>query len=109
MDNLANTIQNKALASYAARAPEQVLKSIKTASTRTGVNFAYLLQQASTESSFNPKAKAKTSSASGLYQFIESTWLSMVKKHGDKYGMGDLADKIDKNGRVQDKAVRKQI
>lgn len=87
----------------------QVLHAIRNASARTGVNFAYLLEQASTESGFNPSVKAKTSSATGLYQFIESTWLSMVKKHGDKYGLGAFADKIDRNGHVADRQVRQQI
>ena len=109
MDTTLNTIQNKALAKLAANAPQQVISSIKKASSRTGVNFAYLMQQASAESSFNPKAKAKTSSASGLYQFIESTWLSMVKKYGDKHGMGALADKIGTNGKVSSLDTRQEI
>ena len=109
MDTTLNTIQNKALARLAANAPQQVISSIKKASSRTGVNFAYLMQQASAESSFNPKAKAKTSSASGLYQFIESTWLSMVKKYGDKHGMGALADKIGTNGKVSSLDTRQEI
>src|SRR5690606_5737137 len=79
MDNALNTIQNKALAALTAGAPQKVVSAIRQASARTGVNFAYLVQQAGAESSFNPRVKARTSSASGLYQFIESTWLSMVK------------------------------
>lgn len=109
MDNRANTIQNNALAALTASAPKGVVNAIKKASAQTGVNFAYLVQQAGAESSFNTKVKAKTSSAAGLYQFIESTWLGMVKKYGDKYGMGDLAAHISDNGRVANKAVKKEI
>jgi len=81
-------------------APQNVIKAVQTASARTGVDFGFLMEKAAAESSFNPTAKAKTSSATGLYQFIESTWLSMVKTHGGKYGLGEYADKIDmKNGK----------
>ena len=55
------------------------------------------MQKASTESSFNPAAKSKTSSATGLFQFVENTWLTMVKKHGSEFGLGDYANKITVN------------
>ncbi len=87
MQNLANTIQNNALASLTKGASSGVLGAIQKASTSTGVNFAYLVQQAKAESNFNPDIKAKTSSATGLFQFINSTWLSMVEKYGDKHGI----------------------
>jgi hypothetical protein len=87
MANLINNIQNNALAALTSRAPQGVVNAIKQASVKTGVNFAYLVQQAGAESSFQADAKAKTSSASGLYQFIERTWLSMVDKHGAKHGL----------------------
>lgn len=87
MQNLANTIQNNALASITKGASSGVLGAIQKASANTGVNFAYLVQQAKAESNFNPDIKAKTSSATGLFQFINSTWLSMVEKYGDKHGI----------------------
>ena len=71
-----------------------VLNGIQQASANTGVDFSYLMAQAAKESGFNPEAKAKTSSASGLYQFVEQTWLSVVRKHGAEYGLGDMASKI---------------
>src|SRR6185369_2006696 len=48
----------------------EVLASIQKASANTGVDFSYLMAQASRESSFDPSAKASTSSATGLYQFV---------------------------------------
>ncbi len=69
------------------QAGTDVTNAIYTASHKSGVDFGYLLKQAKVESSFDTDAQAKTSSARGLYQFIESTWLDMVKKHGEKYGI----------------------
>lgn len=104
-----NSMQNNGLANMVANAPQRIVSAIQNASAKTGVDFAYLLENAAAESSFNPLAKAKTSSATGLFQFIESTWMSMVKNHGHKYGLGDLADKIDAQGRVADRSTRKDI
>lgn len=87
MENLANNIQNNALAALTQMAPRNVSSAIKGASASTGVDFAYLLQQAKAESSFDADAQAKTSSARGLYQFIESTWMGMIEKYGDKHGL----------------------
>jgi hypothetical protein len=87
MNNIAQSIANNALASLSSRAPSDVMQAIKGASAKTGVNFSYMVQQAAAESNFDADAKAKTSSASGLYQFIESTWTSMVDKYGDKHGI----------------------
>ena len=72
----------------------RVAKAIQNASVETGVDFDYLMQQAKVESGLNPSAKAKTSSATGLYQFIEQTWLRMVKAHGTEHGYGRYADAI---------------
>lgn len=87
MDTLTNTIQNNVLAAFGARAPKGVLNAIQKASLKTGVDFAYLVQQANAESGFDAQAKAKTSSATGLYQFIEQTWLNTIEKHGYKHGI----------------------
>ncbi len=95
MANLENVMQNNVLASLTGGASRGVVNAIKQASTRTGVNFAYLVKQAAAESSFNPDIKAKTSSATGLYQFIESTWLNMVEKHGDKHGIATAGKSRD--------------
>ncbi|MGF1455358.1 MAG: lytic transglycosylase domain-containing protein [Alphaproteobacteria bacterium] len=64
-----------------------VVAAIRTAAGKTGVSFDYLLQTAKRESRLDPKAAARTSSATGLYQFIDQTWLGMVARHGDKHGL----------------------
>lgn len=96
MNIVTKTIENNALASLSAQAPTHVVDAIENASSKTGVNFAYLMQQASAESSFKSDAKAKTSSAAGLYQFISSTWMSMMERYGDKHGI-DLEGKSRKD------------
>ncbi len=94
-------------------ASDQVVQAIKNASSRTGVSFDYLMSKAKQESSFNPTAKAGTSSATGLFQFIESTWLQAVRSYGDQFGLGNMADKItvDSKGRpqVSDEATKQKI
>ena len=92
---------------------DRVTAAIQLASARTGVRFDYLLSQARLESSLNPNAHARTSSATGLFQFIEQTWLGMVKQHGTAHGLGWAADAIQRgrNGHyyVADPAMRRQI
>jgi len=80
----------------AAAAPgSPVEAAIANAAERTTVDFNFLLAQAEVESAMDPSARAATSSATGLYQFIESTWLDTLKKHGSRFGLGALADQID--------------
>ena len=87
MNNALKSLENNALAALTQRAPTSVVNAIKTASAKTGVSFSYLMEKAAAESNFNPSVKAKTSSATGLFQFIESTWMDMVGKHGAKHGI----------------------
>jgi hypothetical protein len=77
---------------------ESVRAAIGRAAERTGVDFTYLLNQAKTESGLDPDARAANSSASGLYQFIDQSWLSVVKQHGAKHGLGWAADAIKQRG-----------
>ena len=72
--------------------------AIQRASSATGVDFSFLLGAAKRESGFNPSAKAGSSSAAGLYQFVEQTWLATLKKHGAKYGYARYADLIQQGG-----------
>lgn len=70
--------------------------AIRRASSATGVDFDFLMKTARRESAMNPLAKARTSSAAGLFQFIEQTWLATVKQHGRKHGYGQYADLIQR-------------
>ncbi len=97
-------IMNAMPTKWASASPE-VVKAIKQASSATGVSFDYLMDKAKTESAFNPDIKAKTSSATGLFQFIDSTWLATIKEHGAKYGLDDLVSKIDSDPAAKQQAL----
>ncbi len=95
-------------------APRQrVTAAIAQASARTGVAFDYLMNQAQVESGMRPDARARTSSATGLYQFTSQTWLGTLKRHGSAHGLDWAAQSISKNASgqftVNDPAMRSQI
>lgn len=90
----------------------RIQQAIAYAANATGIDFDYLLGQAKVESGLNASARAGSSSASGLYQFIESSWLAVVKKHGAEHGLGWAADAIGTSGgrySVADGATRQAI
>ena len=90
--------------------PRQV---IADAARTTGADFEYLVRTAARESNFDPSAKARTSSAAGMFQFIEQTWLAMVDRHGAKHGLGSESAMIERgaNGRltITDPAERARV
>jgi len=88
---------NASAAAGVDRSRLQIANSIKQAASTTGTSFEYLLTTAKMESNFNPQAGASTSSAHGLYQFIDQTWLGTVKEAGSQLGYGKYADAITKN------------
>lgn len=87
MNSVTNSLEFKSLGAVAKNASPEVINAIQTASSKTGVDFSYLVKQAAVESSFDASAKNKSSSATGLYQFIDSTWLQMVDRYGDDFGI----------------------
>lgn len=84
--------------------------AIRHAARATGVDFDFLLKTARRESALNPEARARTSSAAGLFQFIEQTWLGTLKRHGAQHGYGRYADLISQGSdgryRVAGQAAR---
>src|SRR6202158_3030076 len=91
----------------------RIAGAIKQAASSTGASFEYLLATAKMESNFDPKAGASTSSARGLFQFIDQTWLGTVKEAGPQLGYGKYADAITKSPSrsysVSDPAARSAI
>jgi hypothetical protein len=97
----------------AATAVSRIAGAINQAARSTGISFEYLLTTARIESNLNPAAQAQTSSAKGLYQFIEQTWLATVKRAGPAHGLGRYAEAIvrtaDGHYEVPDAAARDAI
>ncbi len=85
-----------------------VTAAISRAASRTGVDFNYLIAQARIESGLDPQAQARTSSARGLYQFVDSTWLRTVDKHGAKHGLAWAGDAVQ-HGRITDPSLRAEV
>ena len=84
------------LAEAARAATTTVVAALQRASVATGADFRYLLGTAIRESGLQPQAHSSHSSASGLFQFVEQTWLSVVKEFGAKHGLGSYANVIQK-------------
>jgi hypothetical protein len=75
-----------------------VASAIKGAATATRTSFEYLLAAARAESGLNAQAAATTSTARGLYQFIDQTWLATMKRSGGSLGYAAYADAIVETG-----------
>ncbi|SMQ66033.1 hypothetical protein SAMN06295905_1378 [Devosia lucknowensis] len=76
--------------------PQTLASALTAAGNRSGVDFGYLVQTAIRESSLNPQARASTSSAVGLFQFLEGTWLQVMKEQGPRLGYQSYADQISR-------------
>jgi hypothetical protein len=90
-----------------------VVGAIRDAAAATGTSFQYLLATAQVESGLNPRASASGSSARGLFQFIDQTWLTTVKESGTALGYGGYAAAITRSSsgryQVSDPALRGEI
>jgi hypothetical protein len=103
---------NELLSFDGIRVPRWIVDTILAAAEVTDVDPAYLMALADKESSFIPDNKARSSSAEGLFQFIDSTWLQMVRDFGPKYGLTDEAAAIDvSNGQyaIADAGMREHV
>jgi hypothetical protein len=95
------------------RAATAVTNAIRNAASQTGTSFNYLLATAKIESDLDPNLTMKSSSAAGLFQFIDQTWLGTLKQAGPAFGYGDYANAISRNSAghysVDDPEMRSQI
>lgn len=81
--------------------------AIARAANATGVDFGYLLAQARLESGLDPHARARTSSATGLYQFTGQTWLGTLARHGADHGLDWAGDAV--GSAASDPALRSRL
>ncbi|MCW1382984.1 transglycosylase SLT domain-containing protein [Novosphingobium sp. KCTC 2891] len=88
--------------------PAEIHAAIARAAEATGVDFDYLLAQARLESGLDPQAQARTSSATGLYQFTDATWMRTLGRHAAEHGIGWASDAIQ-TGAARDPQVRSQL
>jgi hypothetical protein len=94
------------------RVPVWIVDTILRASKLTGADPVYMMALADKESSFLPGNKASTSSAVGLFQFISSTWLEVVRSFGPVHGLLAEAQAIERtDGKlaVADETMREHI
>src|SRR3954468_24635885 len=94
VDLLGGATPNEVLVFEKMRVPRWLAETVVRAAQVTNVDPAYLMALADKESSFLPDIKARTSSAEGLFQFIESTWLEVLRRYGPKHGYAAEAEAI---------------
>ncbi len=93
--------------------PQSLAYVLNTAGDRSGVDFNYLLQTAQRESALDPSARAPSSSAVGLFQFLDQTWLQVMKEEGPRLGYQKYADAItqgsDGEYTIKDRKLRAEV
>lgn len=103
VDDLASAVRTLdiLLADRLRRAPPDG-GGLVAAASATGVDLGYLRRTAARESGFNAFARARTSSARGMFQFIEQTWLRAIARWGGQHGRGREAAlvRFDREGRA---------
>jgi Transglycosylase SLT domain len=86
---------------------QSVVERVVQAANRTEMDPALLMAIADKESNFSTTAKARTSTASGLFQFVERTWMQAIKAFGHRHGHGEEANAVaaaEETGAPQKKA-----
>lgn len=93
----------------------EIEKALRDAAARFHLDPNDVLRVVKQESQFDPRARATTSTARGLFQFTEQTWLQTLKKHGGDHGYGKEAGEIVQDPRdskrltIRDAAERRRV
>ncbi len=82
-----------------AKIDARIAGAFKVASETTGTSFERLARTAARESDVRPDLASSTSSAKGLFQFVDQTWFELIKKEGPSVGLERLADQISSDGK----------
>lgn len=77
----------------------RIAGAFKAAADVTGTSFDYLLKTSQRESDHRADLGASGSSAKGLFQFVDQTWLEMIHREGATVGLERLAEKITPDGK----------
>jgi hypothetical protein len=72
---------------------QAAIEAVARAANATGADFAALLETAKRESGLDKTARAASSSAAGLFQFVESTWLGLLQRYGPRHGVAMSGDR----------------
>ncbi len=77
-----------------------ILAALTQAASRTGTDPALLTAMAWRESRLDPQARNSASSATGLMQFTDATWLEAVRDHGAAHGLSREAAMLSTDPRT---------
>ena len=72
-----------------------LIDALFTATQETGVSFELMAIKAMIESNLGANTIAAKSTARGVFQYIDSTWLSLIKRHGKHIGYASYADALE--------------
>mgnify|MGYP001205324508 CR=1 FL=1 len=91
----------------------RIAGAFRVASEVTGASFDQLARTAARESDVRTDFGSSTSSAKGLFQFVDQTWYELIKKEGPSVGLDRLASAITSDGKggwtVADAAEKAKI
>ena len=110
--SIENRGNQEAFVSDQMKVPRWLAGTVVRAAQATNVDPASLMALADKGSSLLPSRKVQTASAEGLFQFVEGTWLEVLRRYGPKHGYAAEAKAIQiVQGRpvVSDHKAREQI
>ena len=95
------------------RITPSIVQALQEATRQVHADPFVLLAIAWQESRFDPRARSRHSSARGLLQFTNATWLTVIRDFGPRHGLGHMAAAIStgQSGAltVRTRALRKSI